>query len=115
MKTVPVVGRDWKVRALLRAELREQSYEALGCETLADARAQLDACSPPPVALVFDTSDAPEAEIKTELPALAERVPVLVIAGAQEQFDDPRFTVFRRPVRLGDVVAAVNAGGERRD
>ena len=116
MKTVLVVGRAWKFRALLRAQLREENYDALGFATLEEAADQLAAGSPP-AALVFDSTDASPAVVQPQLAELARRLPVLVIAGAQDSFDfspdkrrestAPR--VLRRPLRLEEVVAAIKA------
>jgi len=106
MKTVLVVGRDWKFRALLRAQLREEGYEALGFETLAEAAEEIGRSAPPPAALVFDTAAAPSAELE-RLAALAAPVPLLVVAAAQENVTAPRARVLHRPLPLGQVVAAV--------
>lgn len=107
MKTVLVVGRDWKFRALLRAQLREENFEALGCETLEEAAAHLVAGSPPPAALVLDTTDADAAAMRTPLLELAAHLPVIVVAAAHEEFPSPPLHVERRPLRLEAVVAAV--------
>ncbi|MFQ5663276.1 MAG: hypothetical protein ACE5HL_05560 [Terriglobia bacterium] len=110
MKTILVVGREWKFRALLRAQLREEGYPALGFATLEEAVVHLASGTPPPAALVFDTTEAPAVEMRAELAALAESRragPVMVVAAAHEQFDWPSLHVLRRPLRLGEVVAAV--------
>ncbi len=101
MKTVLVVGREWKFRALLRAQLREEGYEALAFETLEDAEAEQAGAA----ALVFDTTDA-GAEW---LPALRrlEHLPVVVVAGAEEWLEIERATILRRPLSVGDIVSVV--------
>lgn len=112
MKTILVVGRDWKFRALLRAQLREESYEALGFETLEEAAAELGRGSLLPAALVFDTTDSSVAELQPQLAALAESRragPVLVVAAPQEHIEAPGLRVLRRPLRLEEVVAAVKS------
>lgn len=109
MKTILVVGRDWKFRALLRAQLREEDFEALGCETLEEAAAHLGPGSPPPAALVFDTTDSDAAEIRPQLTALAARLPVVVVAATHEEFPAPPLHVERRPLRLDALVAAVKS------
>jgi len=103
MKTVFVVGRDWKFRALLRAELREEGYDARGFETLEEAATQLDAR---PAALVFDTAESAAADAK-ELAQLATRLRVLVIAAADEPLPATEARVLRRPVPLAAIVAVV--------
>ena len=37
MPTVFIIGKDWKLRSLVRAELREHGIEALGMETPQEA------------------------------------------------------------------------------
>lgn len=112
MKTILVVGRDWKFRALLRAQLREENFEALGCETLEEAAMHLGPASPPPAALVFDTTGTDAAETRPQLTALAasrRAGPVVVVAAAHEEFPSPPFHVERRPLRLEALVAAVKS------
>lgn len=109
MRTVLVVGHEWRFRVLLRAQLREQGYEALGYETLEEAAAKAARLAPPPAAVVFDTTDAPAEERGSSLVELGERLPVLVVAAAGEQLDLPSVTVLRRPLRVGDVVASINS------
>lgn len=106
MKTVLVVGRDWKFRALLRAQLREEGFDALGFETLADAEAALSTCAPPPAAFIFDTAEAPPAEL-AQLPALSEKLPLLVVASAGESLPIPEENAVRRPVQIGLLVATL--------
>lgn len=104
MKTVLVVGRDWKFRALLRAQLREEGFDALGFETLEAAAAELAGATP--AAMVFDTAEAPAHEL-TQLPALSEKLFVLVVASAGEPLALPAAHILRRPVQLGQLVAAL--------
>ena len=106
MKTVLVVGRDWKFRALLRAQLREEGFEALGFEGLAEAAAEIASSAPPPAALIFDTGEAPPAEL-AQLPALAEKFLLLVVASAGELLTIPETHILRRPVQLHQLVAAL--------
>lgn len=104
MKTVLVAGRDWKFRALLRAQLLEEGFDALGFETL-DAAA--DEIAPAvAAAIVFDTTDAPAAEL-AQLPALREKLPFLVVASAGESLPVSEDCVLRRPLQLGQVIAAL--------
>jgi len=104
MKTVLVVGRDWKFRALLRAQLREDGFDALGFESL-DAAAEVIARSTPD-AIVFDTTGALTAEL-AELPALSQKLPLLVVASAGESLPLPENQILRRPIQLGQVIAAL--------
>jgi len=104
MKTVLVMGRDWKFRALLRAQLREEGLEALGFETLEAATDAMAGSSAD--AIVFDTTDAPAAEL-AQLPALSQKLPLLVVASAGESLPLPEAQVLRRPVQLGQIIAAL--------
>lgn len=101
METVLVVGREWKFRALLRAQLREEGYEALAFETLGDAEAEQAGAA----ALVFDTTDA-GGEWLPALRRLAH-LPAVVVAGADERLEIERATILRRPVSVGHIVSVV--------
>lgn len=110
MRAIFVVGRDWKFRALLRAELREQGYEALGFETLEEAADALVGGSAAPAALVFDTTEASAKDTRTLLTALAESGkarPIVVVAATQEEFEPDSFTILRRPLQVADVLRVV--------
>jgi hypothetical protein len=103
MPDVFVIARDWKLRAMVRAELREKGVVALGMENAAEA-GSLIASGVVPSAVVLE---APE---KTDpgLDMLAVRVPFVVVASAAESAVWPRAAkLLRRPVRVGEVVAAV--------
>lgn len=103
MPTVFVIGKDWMLRAGVRAELRELGIEALGMETLADAQAALAAGTlPSAVVLEADAADPTLAQ-------LARRAPLLVVAS--RTVETPAIAaaaaVLYRPVRVGEVVARV--------
>lgn len=108
MKTIFVVGQEWRFRALLRAQLREEGYRALGLSTLEEAAEALIS-SPAPALLVFDTAGAAPEEVQQKLPQLAARLAVLVVAGAQEEVPAPVQGLLRRPLPIGDIVLAVKA------
>jgi DNA-binding response OmpR family regulator len=108
MKTILVVGREWKFRALLRAQLLEEGYAALGFETLEEAAAQVSQ-GEPPAALVFDTTDALPGSFQPQLAALAGRLPVVVVAAADESLDTAGARILHRPLRLEDVMAELRA------
>jgi FixJ family two-component response regulator len=103
MKTVLVVGRDWRFRALLRAQLREEGFYALGFETLADAQAEIGGS----VVLIFDTTEARPAEWQPALQQLAARLPVVVVAGTGEEAAVAGAKVLRRPLSLADIARVV--------
>jgi len=105
VKEIIVVSSDWQFRALVRAELRERGYVALGWESLEEAALG----TPSPAALVFDATSQLSAAVREQLAALATRLPVMVVLGAAE----PAFTppagiqLLRRPLRVEQVVQAV--------
>lgn len=106
MKTIFVVGQEWRFRALLRAQLREEGYRALGLADLGEAAEAL-ASLPAPALMVFDMAGAAPEEMQRLLPELAARLPVLVVAGPQEKVPAPVQRLLRRPLSVGDILETV--------
>jgi hypothetical protein len=115
MPNVFVIGRDWRFRAGVRAELRERGIEALGMETADDAGRAL-ATGTTPSLIVWDTSEAkPYEDDSMAHPAeapkigpLAGRVPLVIVTSRTEKVALPaEATVFYRPVRIGEIVDCV--------
>jgi DNA-binding response OmpR family regulator len=110
MPAVFVIARDWKLRAALRAELRERGVDALGMESGEDTGRAL-ARGPMPAVVVLEAI----ASLLTDpaLQRLVERVPTVVVASRTESLalppSGPRVTLLYRPVRIGDIVARVMA------
>ncbi len=102
MPVVFVIGRDWTVRAGVRAELLEAGVDALGFETLEDA----DAAARPPDAVLVDASSADISH-----PALrrwAGHAAVLAVTSGVTGEAMPDFAqALRRPVRIAEIVTAV--------
>ena len=99
-------------RALLRAELREEGYDAIGAPNLVEA-GRHPAVDPEggPVGLVLvdDAALAPEQESLLE-PLLARhrRPPAILLARAGHAVSNRSWTrVLHRPVRIDDIVQAV--------
>jgi DNA-binding response OmpR family regulator len=103
MKTILVVGRAWKFRALLRAQLREEGYQALGFETLQDAETESSGAA----ALVFDTTDTQPTDWQPVLRRLQATLPAIVVSSATEELNVPAAKVLRRPLSLGDIIRVV--------
>lgn len=103
MKTILVVGRDWKLRALLRAQLREEGYDALGFETLKDAEGETAGAA----ALLFDTTEAHPGNWQPVLQSLAAQLPVVIVASSDEEVNVAGAHLLRRPVRIGDIITVV--------
>ena len=99
-------------RALLRAELIERGFDAVGWVTVRDAVESLPEHFPD--AIVVDLRGQPLPLVE-RLPRLG--VPVLVVAGIPEIHDLPvgEWTVMRRPVSIGEIadrVAGVAGRGQ---
>ena len=95
-------GEHWP-RALLRAELIERGFDAVGFETVRDAIDQLP--WRPPDAIVIELRGQPHAERLLEI-----GVPVVVTGGIPEINELPAlpFTaVIPRPVSLGEIADRV--------
>lgn len=111
VKEIWVVSADWKLRALVRAELRERGYEAHGYENLDAAAAELGAGRMPAV-LVVDIGEQGAEAIARSLARWAAHAPVvLVTSGTGGELEvPPGVAVLRRPLRVEDVVAVAIAG-----
>ncbi len=122
MPTVFVIGKDWRLRSLVRAELREHGVEALGMETLDDAGRAIASGTMPTVVVIDATSDAglklgataaeKAAEEEAALRMLAKRVPVVIVASHTEIAPElsaaaNAAAVLYKPVSVGEVVARV--------
>lgn len=105
MPVVYVIGEDWTLRAGVRAELRERGIEALGMETVADARAALTA-GQTPSAIVLDANS--KAASDSAIQELVGRVPSVVVASRTSTvcLGSAAKTLFR-PVQIREIVAAI--------
>ena len=114
MTQICIVGRDWKFRALVRAELREQGYEALGLETLDEVGKAIAGGQVSPAAIVFDLSetDNRDRDLAT-LRSLALSVPVILIASHSNLPDSSALpeglAALFRPLTIAEVVSHVRA------
>ncbi len=104
MPTVFVISPDWKLRALVRAELRESGVEALGMESAEDAAREL-AAGRQPSAVVAD-GEAATAGLRS----LARSVPIIMVASRLEPSSPlpGAVAVLYRPVSVQEVVAQVH-------
>jgi DNA-binding response OmpR family regulator len=100
-----IIAGDWRLRALVRAELRERGIEALAFDALEDAAGALARGIVPQVVVLENLDPEPAAA----LVRLAERVPVILVASRTQTTARPPgiARVLYRPVRIADVVAAV--------
>ena len=105
MPIVFVVATDWKLRAAVRAELRERGIEALGMESAENAGQAL-ARGEMPSAVVLEAT----AELAGDraIQNLVARVPTVVVASRVQAVPLPRVAaVFYKPVRIGEIVEKV--------
>jgi CheY-like chemotaxis protein len=113
MARVVLVGKDWKTRALLRAQLIEEGLEVEAFETLREALARPEEAAPLPALLVADlySSEDPRAEIE-RLAAWAASIPIWIIAGqsllAESQLKSRGFElILTRPIDVGELVEQI--------
>lgn len=107
MNVIWIIDAEQWPRAMLRAELIERGFDAVGYITVRDAIDALPERHPD--AIVIDLRGQPLPLVE-RLPKL--RVPVIVIAGISEINDLPDLgwaAVMRRPVSLGEIADRVAA------
>lgn len=113
MGRILLIGNEWRLRALLRAQLIEESFEVEALETIEEATQCLAGSRPLPALVIADLSESeqPLGAIK-KLGAWTSQVPVWLIASrttlAEEAVQNRGFEkVFFRPVDLGELVQAI--------
>jgi len=106
MPVVFVIASDWKLRAAVRAELRERGIDVLGMDTAEDiGRALAGGAVPAVVVLEANAELAGDPAIQ----GLVARVLTVLVASRTETVALPRVAaVFYRPVRIGEIVEKVN-------
>ena len=108
--TIWIINADQWPRAMLRAELIERGFDAVGYMTVRDAIDSL--ITRKPDAIIVDAKGQP-AEQVARLTKIG--VPVFVVAGHGDEFVDAPYTeVIKRPVTLGELADRVvsNPGRE---
>jgi DNA-binding response OmpR family regulator len=106
MPVVFVIATDWKLRAAVRAELRERGIDALGMDSAEDAgRGLAGGAMPGVVVLEANAELAGDPAIQR----LVARVPTVLVASRTETVALPRVAaVLYRPVRIGEIVEKVS-------
>ncbi len=102
-----IIDAEHWPRALLRAELIERGFDAVGYETVRDAIDSLP--WRPPGAIVVDVKGQPLPLVER---LLAIGVPVIIVGGTPEISDLPKrewAAALRRPVSLGEIADRVAA------
>jgi DNA-binding response OmpR family regulator len=104
MPTVFVIGEDWTLRSLVRAELRDHGIEALGMAS-PDEAAQAIATGTIPSAVVLDATQLGGAAAALEF--LSRSVPVLVVTSPGAPAPAWAAAVLSKPVQVGEIVSRV--------
>jgi hypothetical protein len=106
MPVVFVIATEWKLRAAVRAELRERGIDALGIDSAEDVgRALAGGAMPAVIVLEANAELARHPAIQS----LVGRVPTILVASRTETAPLPRVAaVFYRPVRIGEIVEKVS-------
>ena len=106
MPVVLVIATDWKLRAAVRAELRERGIDALGMDSADDVGRVLAADAMPAV-MVLEANA--ELAGSPAIQKLVARIPTVLVASRTETVPVPRVAaVFYRPVRIGEIVLKVS-------
>ncbi len=103
-----IIDAEQWPRAMLRAELIERGYDAVGYITVRDA---IDALPERrPEAIVVDLRGQPVPLVER---LLKLSVPVVIVGGVPEINDlpDREWIVLRRPVSIGEIADAVEESG----
>jgi len=106
-----LIGRNWSPRALLRAQLIEEGFDVVAVDSWSDAR-RCFLRGDRPRAVVVDLQGLPHPEaVLRELGAIMDVTRVFLIAAEgtvpPETAAALGFHVLRRPLEVGQVVAAV--------
>ena len=104
MPTVFVIGEDWTLRSLVRAELREHGIAALGMAS-PDEAAQAIATGTIPSAVVIDATSLGSNAAALEF--LPRSVPVLVVTSPGAPVPAWAAAVLSKPVQVGEIVSRV--------
>lgn len=113
MALILIAGKDWTLRALLRAQLIEEGFEAEGYYSFADAVDHLQASRIMPALLIADlfASENPAGDI-TLLSEWTRLLPIWVLAGHstpdEEVLESRGFEkVLFRPLDVGKLVREI--------
>ena len=110
MRDVLLIGKDWKARALLRAQLLEEGVKVKAYETAADA---LDGLVQGTHLIIADLSASEQPSVELDQLALwAKRIPTWLLAShsviAENAVRGRGFErVLFRPVLVGELVAEI--------
>ncbi len=113
MAQILIAGRDWTARALLRAQLIEEGFDAEAYDSVGDAVQRLWASRMMPSLLIADLfeSESPAEDVAT-LSEWAKLLPIWILAGhgatGSEAIEGRGFErVLFRPLDLGKLVQEI--------
>lgn len=111
MSVVWIIDSEQWPRALLRAELIERGFDAVGYITISDALASLPGRAPDAIVLEFRNQDLSPPTIDR---LFALGVPIIAIGGIPEinepvVQEHPWTALLRRPVSIGEIAQRVAA------
>lgn len=113
MNRILVAGKDWRSRALLRAQLLEEGFEVEACETIPSAVGTLETDVRLPELLIADisASNNPSGDVEA-LGAWSRKIPIWIIASriyiVEKGLRGHGFQmILMRPVDVGELVDQV--------
>jgi CheY-like chemotaxis protein len=119
MSQVLLIGKDWRARALLRAQLIEEGLDVEARETASDAAESLERTELLPSLIVADlaASEDPSADVD-QLARWAKQTPTWIIAShgviVDKRLNQRGFEVILfRPVDVGELVDQIKWRVER--
>ena len=110
---VLLIGKDWKTRALLRAQLLEEGVDVEAYESLAEALEASMGVGEVPALLLADLSASPNPAVEiAQLAHWSRRIPIWIIArrtvADESEFEGRGFeAVLFRPIDLGELVERI--------
>ena len=107
-----VIAQDRLTRSLIGAQLKEESFEVLGFESVTQAASQLTELQVNPALLIVDTLELNlEQKAIDLLGKICPRAPLMLIHGACDRPGQLRWTAERyelaRPLTIGQIVDKV--------
>ena len=112
MAQVLLAGRDWKTRALLRAQLIEEGLEVRAFESVAEAIEAATEKGAPPLLIADLAESSNPADEVSKLAGWSGRLPILIIASRSvidaRDLEGRGFeAVLFRPVDVGELVEQI--------
>ncbi len=108
---VIIVGKQWRLRALARAQLIEEGYDILAFEEIDVLAASIKDRTSKPLLIILDLwGFALNKHLIESLNQLSKTQRLLLCLGAQDEFDldlPGSIIVFRRPFSIGDLIKKV--------